>query len=241
MKVLGVIQARAGSSRLPGKILMPLAGQPMLARVVERLRRATRLDEVVVATTVEPADDAVLNLCRSRGWPCFRGSQDDVLDRFHGAAREHQGDVIVRVTADCPLIEPAVVDRVVQAYLEAQDVDLVCNVWPRRTFPRGLDTEVFRRAALERAWREDHNPAWREHVTTFLYRRPDLFRLATVENAQDYSEHRWTVDTAEDLALARAIYDHFGHDRFVWGEVLRLLEQHPEWVALNRHVEQKKV
>jgi spore coat polysaccharide biosynthesis protein SpsF len=241
MKVLGLIQARMGSSRLPGKVLMPLAGEPMLARVVERLRRATRLDEVVVATTVEPADEAVAQLCQARGWPCFRGSQDDVLDRFYRAGREHGADVIVRVTADCPLIEPAVVDRVVQAYLDAKDADLVSNVWPRRTFPRGLDTEVVRWAALERAWREDDNPAWREHVTAFIYRRPDLFRVANVENAQDFSAGRWTVDTADDLALVRAVYDHFGHDRFGWEQTLRLLDQHPEWTALNRHIEQKEV
>ena len=242
MKVVAIIQARTGSTRLPSKVLLDLADEPMLARVVDRTRRAQTLDEVVVATTVQPADEAIVRSCAERGWPCFRGSEEDVLDRYYHAAVTHQADVVVRITSDCPLIEPEIVDRVVQEFLELQpEVDYACNVLPRRTFPQGLDTEVMRFGVLEQAWREDLNPAWREHVTSYIQRNPDLFRIHGVINEVDYSHMRWTVDTPEDLAFVRYIYDHFGHDRFSWREVLTVLEEHPEWSEINRHVQQKVV
>lgn len=242
MKVVAIIQARMGSTRLPGKVLMDLAGEPMLARVVNRCRRAALLADVVVATTTQPADEAIARLCEERGWPCVRGSEDDVLDRYHQAAEARRADVIVRITSDCPLIEPAVVDRTVKEFLDRQPgVDYACNVLPQRTFPRGLDVEVASRAALDRAWREDLNPAWREHVTLYIRRHPELFRLHGVMNDVDYSDLRWTVDEETDLALARRIYGHFGHDAFSWGDVLALLAGHPDWSALNRSVKQKVV
>jgi spore coat polysaccharide biosynthesis protein SpsF len=242
MKVVAIIQARMGSTRLPGKVVLDLTGEPMLARVVNRTRQARTLGEVVVATTVQPADGAIVHLCAERGWPCFRGSEDDVLDRYYQAAVAHQVDVVVRITSDCPLIEPEIVDRVVREFLERQpQVDYACNVLPRRTFPRGLDMEVMRFDVLEQAWREDNDPAWREHVTPYIQRNPDLFRIHRVMNEVDYSHMRWTVDTPEDLAFVRCIYDHFGHDRFFWREVLAVLEQHPEWLEINRHVQQKVI
>lgn len=242
MKVVGIIQARMGSTRLPGKVLLDLAGEPMLARVVNRVRRAQTLDEVVVATTMQPADDAIVRLCAERGWPCFRGSEEDVLDRYYRAAVAHQTDIVVRITSDCPLIEPEIVDRVVREFLDLQpSVDYACNVLPQRTFPRGLDTEAMRFDVLEQVWREDLNPAWREHVTPYIHRNPDLFRIHGVVNEVDYSDMRWTVDTPEDLAFVRRIYDHFGHNRFSWREVLAVLAEHPEWLEINRHVQQKTV
>ena len=242
MKVVAIIQARIGSTRLPGKVLLDLAGKPMLARCVNRTRRAQTLDEVVVATTEQPTDEAIVRLCAERGCPCFRGSEDDVLDRYYRAAVEHQADVVVRITSDCPLIEPDIIDRVVQQFLDLQpEVDYACNTLPRRTFPRGLDTEVMRFDVLEQAWREDNNPAWREHVTPYIQRNPDLFRIHGVVNEVDYSHIRWTVDTSEDLAFVRCIYNHFGHDRFSWREVLAVLGQHLEWLEINRHVQQKVV
>lgn len=242
MKVLAIVQARMGSTRLPGKVLRDLAGEPMLARVVARLSRAGRLAGVVVATTTQPADDAVAGLCRSRSWPVFRGREEDVLDRYYQAARAYAADAVVRVTADCPLIEPAVVDRVVREFAERQpEVAYVSNVVPTRTYPHGLDTEVFTFAALERAWREDANPTWREHVTPYLYRRPELFRIYCVCHDSDLSTMRWTVDTPEDWEFVNRVYRHFGHDRFSWHDVLALLEQRPDWQQLNRHVRQRTV
>ncbi len=242
MRVVAIIQARMGSTRLPGKVLLDLAGEPMLARDMNRLSRAETLDDVVIATTVESADDAIVNLCQERDWPYFRGSEEDVLDRYYRAAQEYQADAVVRVTSDCPLIEPQVVDRVVREFLERQpEVDYAANTLPPRTFPRGLDTEVMRFDALERAWREDENPAWREHVTPYIRRHPDRFQSYGVSNDEDLSHMRWTVDTPEDLAFVRRIYEHFGHDRFSWRKVLTLLEAHPEWLDINRDVQQKTV
>jgi spore coat polysaccharide biosynthesis protein SpsF len=240
MKVIAIIQARMGSTRLPGKVLMNLAGEPVLVRVIERARRATLLDDVVVATTTQPADDAIVQLCAERNYPCFRGSEDDVLDRYYQAARQYEADVVVRITSDCPLIEPQVIDQGLQEFFEHQ-ADYASNGMSTRTFPRGLDVEVMTFAALERAWQEDTNPAWREHVTPYIYRHPELFRLHALANPVDLSHMRWTVDTPEDLAFVRHIYDHFGNDAFSWQDVLALLEQHPEWLEINRHVEQKQV
>ena len=242
MTAVGLIQARMGSSRLPGKILADLAGQPMLARCVARLRRAQLLDEVVVATTTNPADDVTAELCAARGWHCFRGSEDDVLDRYYRAARRWHADVVVRVTSDCPFIEPEVVDRVIREFRARQpEVDYASNVYPERTYPRGLDVEVFTFGALERAWREDGNPAWREHVTEYMVRNPERFKIHGVCHAENHSAWRWTVDTTEDLTLARLIYEAFGHDRFSWHEVLVLLAEHPQWAEVNRHVCQRSV
>jgi len=242
MKTVAIIQARMGSTRLPGKVLLDLAGEPMLARDVNRVQRASLIDQVVVATTTQPADEAIANLCAARGWPCFRGSEEDVLDRYYRAAVAYSADVVVRITSDCPLIEPAVTDRVVQEFLQRQpDVDYACNILPRRTFPRGLETEVLRFDVLERAWREDTNPAWREHVTQYIQRHSDLFRIHGVVNDTDLSAMRWTVDTPEDMEIVQRIYSHFGHDCFSWLDVLALLSEHPEWLDINRHVRQKEV
>jgi len=231
-----------GSTRLPGKVMMDLAGKPMLERDVRRLQRSGTLTEIVVATTVEPQDLAIVQFCEKLGWPWFRGSQDDVLDRYYKAAVSFRADVVVRVTSDCPLIEPTVVDLVVQEFLANQDrLDYVCNRLPVPTFPVGLDTEVFSLQALERAWKEDNNPAWREHVTPYMYLPQGLFRIAGVSNDVNLSHMRWTVDTVEDLTFVRKIYDHFGHDEFSWRDVLSLLEENPEWLEINRHVVQKTV
>jgi spore coat polysaccharide biosynthesis protein SpsF len=242
MTAVAIIQARMGSSRLPGKILAELAGQPMLARCVARLGRAQMLDDLLVATTTSPVDDVTTGLCATRGWRCFRGSEDDVLDRYYQAARLQDTDVVVRVTADCPFIEPEIVDRVIREFSERQpDVDYASNVIPERTYPRGLDVEVFTVRALERAWREDDSAAWREHVTEYIVRNPDRFRLHGVCHPENLSQWRWTVDTAEDLRLARLIYTAFGHDLFSWRDVLALLAEHPEWAEINRDIRQKSV
>jgi spore coat polysaccharide biosynthesis protein SpsF len=231
-----------GSTRLPGKILAHLAGAPMLARVVARVGRAATVTRVVVATTTEPADATVAELCVASGWAWYRGSQDDVLDRYYRAAAGVCAEVVVRITSDCPLIDPGVIDRVVREFLDRRpEVAYASNVVPTRSYPRGLDTEVFTFAALERAWHEDRDPASREHVTPYLHRHPELFASHCVVGAADHSAHRWTVDTPEDLELARRIYDTFGHDRFTWEEALAACRDHPEWSDLNRHVQQKAV
>ncbi len=239
-RIVAIIQARMGSTRLPGKVLKPLGGHPVLACVVDRVRRSRRIDEVVVATTVLPADEAIVGLCRSRGWACERGSAEDLLDRYYRSAVAHRAEVVVRITSDCPVIDPGVTDSVIDAFL-ASPCDYASNTLEPRTYPRGLDTEVVAFPALERAWREDDNPAWREHVTPYLYRHPERFRLRRVAEDRDLSFHRWTLDTPEDYELLRRIYDALGNDAFAWTDVLRLLDDHPDWIELNRNVAQKRV
>ena len=240
MKTVAIVQARLGSTRLPGKVLLDLAGEPMLARVVHRLRRAQRLDELVIATTTEPRDDALADLCAARGWPCSRGSESDVLDRYYRAALEAKADVVVRVTSDCPLIEPAIVDLVLAEFAKS-DVDYASNVGEPRTYPRGLDVEVFPFTVLDRLWHEDQNPTWREHVTEMIHQRPELFRTINVCHSRDWSHLRWTVDTPEDFELVRRIYAHFGNDDFSWEEVLGQIETHPDWIQINSSILQKVV
>src|SRR6266567_6285923 len=195
------------STRLPGKVLMDLGGHTVLSRVVRRLRRASRLHEIVVATTGSPQDTAIVEACYGLGVPCFCGSEEDVLDRYLRAAEKFGADAVVRITSDCPLIEPGLVDEVIQCFFE-KHADFSCNVMPR-TYPRGLDAEVFTIEALRKAWKISDQPHQREHVTPLFYERTDIFRSVVVRVEPDYSRYRWTLDTPEDLRLIRAIYSHF--------------------------------
>jgi len=192
MKTIAIIQARMGSTRLPGKVLADLAGEPMLARVVNRVRRAQTIDDVVIAITNLAQDDVLEQLCAARGWLCYRGSENDVLDRYYQAARQFGAEVIVRITSDCPLIEPGVVDQVVRAYQSSPRVDYASTALPIRTFPRGLDTEAFGYDLLERLWHQDENPATREHVTQYIYKHLDEFNTRGVTHSEDLSHWRWT-------------------------------------------------
>jgi len=241
-RIVAIIQARMSSTRLPGKVLAEIAGEPMLVRVVERARMAVLVDEVVVATTTDPADDPIEALCLERGYACVRGSNQDVLDRIYQAARLHAAEVIVRLTADCPLIDPGVVDQTVGTFLKSQ-VDFAANRLPppwKRSFPIGLDTEVCSSQALERAWKEADKPHQREHVMPYLYEVPGRFRVSIVDCERDYGHLRWTVDTPEDLELLRQIYARFGgRDDFSWREVLQLFEREPELAAINAQVPHK--
>lgn len=241
MKILAIIQARMGSSRLPGKIMLDLLGEPVLVRGVSRLRRSQLLSEIVIATTTLPTDDPIASLCKDRGWSCFRGDENDLLDRYYQAAQAYNADVIVRITSDCPMIDPEVVDMVIRTFLNLPHADYVSNTLPPRTFPRGLDTEVMAYEALARAWREDWDPNLREHVTPYIYRNPDKFRIRGVFNDKDLSFHRWTLDTPEDLAFIRTVYGHFGNDRFAWTDVLRYLDRQPAVVDINRNIQQKTI
>lgn len=239
MKTLIIVQARMTSTRLPGKVLLPLAGVPMLTRLVERLRRVQRADGIVVATTTNATDDAIASLCTQLGVPCHRGSEHDVLSRYADAARLHGADVVVRITSDCPLIDPALIDQVIAAYEEGGS-DYVSNMLPP-TWPYGMAVEVFSAAALAQAHAEATQAAEREHVTPFLYWHPERYRLRNVASPVDLSHHRWTVDTPEDYALVSRLFDHLMPTRphFNQADVLALLDAHPDWIALNLHIQQK--
>jgi spore coat polysaccharide biosynthesis protein SpsF len=243
MNTIAIIQARMNSSRLPGKVLLDIGGQPMLVRVVERARRAQSVDGVLIATTTDPSDDALEAACRERGYPVYRGSQFDVLDRFYQAARQAQADVIVRLTADCPVIDPHVIDQTVSAF-HAAGADFAANRLPppwKRTFPIGLDTEVCSFAGLERAWKEARLPFEREHVMPYFYDQAGRFKITVIDHPVDYGAQRWTVDTPEDLQLLRAIFAHFpGQDHFSWLQVLELIEREPGLQHINAGVKAKQ-
>jgi len=239
-KVVVVVQARMGSTRLQGKVLMDLCGQTTLARVNCRLARAERVHQIVIATTTSPADNAIVSEAERNGVAVFRGSEQDVLSRYLQAAEQFRADLIVRITSDCPLIDPGVVDRVIAEVLSS-DADFASNCI-HRTYPRGLDAEVFTLDALHRADDMCDQPHHREHVTPIFYERPDRFRVRSVVGGEDYARYRWTLDTPEDLELIRTIYSRFDNrDDFGWRDVVRLMEEHPELAEINSHVIQKAV
>lgn len=240
MKVVAIIQARMGSTRLPGKVLMDVEGETMLARVANRLRRSKLIQEILVATTDLPADDPIVAECRKLSVPISRGDQNDVLDRYYRAAQLSKADVVVRITSDCPLIDPEVSDKTISAFLESKP-DYASNCL-ERTYPRGLDTEVMSFAVLARAWQSARKPYEREHVTPYIYEHPNEFKLLSVTAPADYSAHRWTVDTDEDLQFVRAIYARMKEKPcFSGADVLSLLEEDSELKKLNEAVQQKAI
>jgi spore coat polysaccharide biosynthesis protein SpsF len=236
MKVVAIIQARMTSSRLPGKVLMDLAGEPMLARVFERTRRARTVDDVIVATSNLVSDDGIVQLCAERDWPCFRGSQKDVLGRYSLAARAFDAEAVVRVTSDCPLIDPRLIDEHVERLCSRwTEVDFVTNM-VRQSFPLGLAVEAMPFDVLARMERMSQTDYLREHVTTLAYERPELFQIDHVLYPNDLSALRWTVDTAADLNFVRLIFKHFGRDSFLWEDVLPVLKEHPDWSETNQSI-----
>ena len=233
-KIVAIVQARMSSTRLPGKVLAEVAGHPMLWHVVHRLRRARLVQQVVVATSENPADDALAAFCEQEGIACCRGSDADVLDRYYKAARTCSADIVVRITADCPLIDPVVVDRIIQGYLDG-GCDYISNVL-RYTYPDGLDTEVFSFGALEQAWREAAKESEREHVTPYL--RNGKFRIANVENHVKIPEQmRWTVDEPSDLNFVRHVFAAFrGKEDFGMKDVLDYINMNPAVQDLNSSI-----
>lgn len=260
-RVVAIIQARMASSRLPDKVLLDIAGQPMLARVYARTARARRVHEVLVATTQHASDDPVAARCSAERIACTRGSQFDVLDRYYQAAKASKADVVVRITADCPVIDPVLIDEVVDTLLGGAGgavFDFVANRLPPpfgRTYPIGLDVEACTSAALEQAWREGHEPQHREHVMPYLYEGVSLspsgpglsagrsqrgFRVAQRNHVPDLGSYRWTVDTPEDLEFIRQVYARFdGRDDFSWQDVLHLVEREPQLTGINANVRHK--
>jgi spore coat polysaccharide biosynthesis protein SpsF len=239
MRRVIIVQARMTSTRLPGKVLAEVAGRPMLAQQLRRLADCHQADEIVVATTSLASDDPVVRLADAAGLRWFRGDERDVLARYVGAAREAAADLVVRITADCPLIDPGETDRVVAALAQRAAVcDYTANVLSR-TFPQGLDTEALFRDTLERVGRMATSAAAREHVTYFIYgERPDLFVRHSVEDAEDNSDLRWTVDTPADLALVRQVYEALGLGEQVVGyrDILAYVRAHPALSRLNADV-----
>ncbi len=239
MNIVVVVQARCGSSRLPGKVLMPLAREPLLVRMIERVQAAQTPFELVVATTQESEDDRIAALCEERSMRVFRGHSTDLLDRHYKAALECNADVVVKIPSDCPLIDPAVIDRVLEFSLAHQSrYDFVSNLHPA-TYPDGNDVEIIPMNVLERAWKEAAKPYEREHTTPFIWERPEVFRLGNVvwETGLDYSmTHRWTIDYPEDYNFIKTIYDRLwttSQPIFSMKDILALLDQNPEIAGIN--------
>jgi spore coat polysaccharide biosynthesis protein SpsF len=236
--VKAVLQARMQASRLPGKVLMAVNGRPIIDYNVERLRRARHIDEVIIATTSEPADDAIAAFCAEHGIRCFRGSEADVLDRLYHCVRAFGLDVMARLTADNPLIDPAVVDGVIEVYLaDPERWDYVSNNHPP-TWQDGQEVEILPTPVLETAWQEADKPFQREHGSPFIWDQPRRFRVGNVQREEGdawYHQYRWTLDYAEDFELMKRIYEGLypAKPTFSTDDLMRWLEEHPEVMRLN--------
>jgi spore coat polysaccharide biosynthesis protein SpsF len=242
MKVVIINQARMTSTRLSGKVLKQVLGKSLLEYQIERLRRVALADQVVIATTTNDTDQPIIDLCDRLSIPSYRGSENDVLARYHGAAIAHQADVVVRVTSDCPIIDSQVIDQVVQFYLDAYPkYDYVSNSL-ERSYPRGMDTEVFAFKALDEAFYQATAQGDREHVTPFIHQQIARYQLGQLNYFEDRSNHRWTVDTPEDFELIKRIIATLYpmKPEFSLEDCLELLSQNPEWMAINQHIEQKQ-
>lgn len=232
--IVAILQARLSSSRLPGKVMLPVHGEPMLIRQVERIARAKRIGRIIVATSATRSDDSLADLCRARNIDFFRGDLDDVLDRFYHAASRLDPEYVVRLTADCPLADPTIIDAVID-FCIAGDFDYASNAL-EPTFPDGLDVEVMKFHCLRDAWLNARLPSHREHVTPYIYQHRDKFRIGSFKQVIDLSALRWTVDETQDYQLICRIYDALYPDNpaFTSDDVMRFLRGHPELNALNK-------
>ena len=243
MKVVCIIQARVGSTRLPKKVLKDICGKTVLEHDIERLKRVKNIDQVVIATTIEEKDIEIVKEANRLGVSCFRGSESDVLARYYYTAKEFNADVVVRVTSDCPLLDSEVTGNVIQYYLDNNEkYDYVSNTL-ERTFPRGLDTEVFSFKALEKAFNEADLESDREHVTPYIWRNSDIFRNFQYKRKNDYSDLRLTLDTEEDLKLIEEVYNELYSKKsdFNLNDIINLFIKRPELKLINAEIEQKKV
>ncbi|MDD4907492.1 MAG: glycosyltransferase family protein [Candidatus Omnitrophica bacterium] len=235
-KTIAIIQARTGSRRLPGKVLRLMAGKPVLEHIIDRVKGARRIQEVMVATTILKEDLNIVSLCAAKGVRVYCGSENDVLDRYYQAARLVQADNIVRITGDCPLIDPVIINKVINHHLRSR-ADYSANVL-KHTFPDGEDVEVFSFNALEKAWKEARLLSEREHVTPYIWKNPRRFTLSGIEHQDDLSAKRWTLDNPQDLKFIDMIYRHlYGKKRsFGMTDVLKLLKSHPEYEMINAKI-----
>ena len=243
MTTIATIEARMTSTRLPGKVLLPVLGKPLLEYMIERVRRVPELDDIVIATTVNDADQPIVELAERLGVNCFRGSEDDVLERVLLAAQAYDTDVIVELTGDCSMIDPAVTSKVINRFF-ATGADYAGNV-PNPTYPYGMETRVFHRSVLERTAELTDDPADHEHVSIFIYEHPELFKVVHVESGLDpkWIGFRLTLDTPEDYALFKQVIETLypTNPNFTLGDILDLLESRPELQTIAQHVKAKPV
>lgn len=241
MNIVCIIQARMGSTRLPGKVLKKICGKTILEHDIDRLKRVKNIDQIVIATTTLEKDNAIVKEADRLNITYYRGSEEDVLSRYYYAAKENNADIVVRITSDCPLLDPEVTESTIQYYLNNKDnYDYVSNTL-ERTFPRGLDTEVFSFKSLEKAFNESVLIEDREHVTAYIYTNIDKFKLGCYKSESNYSLNRWTLDTNEDFILIKTIYDELYNKNKLFGmnDILELLEVRPEIFEINKEIKQK--
>ena len=243
LNIVAIIQARMGSTRLPGKVMKEILGKPVILWDLDRISLSKLVDEIVVAIPYGKENDVIVDTIKEYNDKIVitKGSEDDVLDRYYQAAVQANANVVVRITSDCPLIDPTVIDNVIEQFLD-NDCDY-CSNSLTRTYPRGLDTEVFSFKALEEAWNEAKKDYEREHVTPYIIENPDKFKLLNVANDIDLSHFRWTLDTKEDFEFINAVYKRIFPKKqlFLMDDVLELLGKEPELIEINRHIEQKQL
>ena len=243
MRVTAIIQARMGSTRLPGKVLKNIKGKTVLSHVIERVKQAESVDEIIIATSDKQQDEPIMEEALSNDVKIFRGSEKDVLSRYYLAAKENRAETIIRITSDCPVIDPKVIDEIVNFYEESEH-DIVTNAGSEpdtRTYPRGLDTEVFSFRALENSYMNAKEHYQREHVTPYIYENANS--VYYYKGKKDLSHFRWTLDTIEDFRLINEIYNYLyqGKHNFYLNEIINLFKEHPELYEINQHIEQKKI
>lgn len=235
--ILCIIQARVSSSRLYGKVLKTIRDKTIIEHIFFRLKNAQKIDKIVLATSSTEADDAIEILCKEKNISVFRGSENDVLDRFYQTAKfsgVKEGDFIVRITGDCPLIDPQIVDEVIELF-EKEDADYGANINPP-TFPDGLDIEVMKFSVLEKAWNEAKLQSEREHVTLYIRNHPEIFKISNFVNDKDYSQLRWTLDEAEDFEVIKTIYENlFSEDKvFLMNDIIEFLSKNSQIIEINQ-------
>lgn len=241
MKVIAIVQARMGSTRLPGKVLKKVNGKPLLEYQIERIRRSKKIDQLVISTSRKELDDPIIDLCRELKVDTFRGSEIDVLGRFYETCEHYKTDVVVRLTADCPFIDPHVIDKVITYFLDHYPHYLYVSNTITRSYPRGLDTEVFTYEVLKDAYMNANSPYDLEHVTPFIVKRVSGAGISQVSYDTDESHHRWTVDTPEDFQLVTKVIENLypANPAFTFQDLLKAFDRNPEWLEINRQVKQK--
>jgi len=241
MKIAAIIQARMTSTRLPGKVLMEIVGKPMLWHIINRLKFSKKLDDIILAIPDSKENDILEKFAKENNLKYFRGSEEDILSRYYEASKKFNTDVIVRITSDCPLIDPEIVDKVVEKHLRSK-ADYTANIL-KRTYPKGLDVEVLSFKALEKSYQETKEQPHREHVTLYIREHPEKFKRINVKNEKDFSQMRWTVDEIEDLEFVREIYKRLYKRRriFLAKEIVKLLEKEPKLLEINKNIKRKKI
>jgi len=241
MRKLIIAQARMTSTRLPGKVMKIVCGKPLLEHFINRLKRVKSADQIVIATTINDIDNQIVDLCKKLDISYYRGSEEDVLGRYYEAAVEYGGDIIIRITSDCPVIDPDVVDYLIDFYMKnLKKYDYVTNTL-KRTYPRGMDTEIVSFKALKEAHFNAYDPFDREHVTLFIRNRPTQYRRHNIKYSSDLSRYRLTVDTSEDMELIRRIFEslYVENPEFSMKDILSKMAANPDWIKINSYVKQR--